>query len=345
LVAVRVVHGLDPQALNLPRSSLTIGNFDGVHRGHQQIIARVRERATAAEAPTVVLTFEPHPLTVLTPGRAPERLTPLAEKLARLEAAGADVAVVAESNRELLSLTPGQFVERVVAGLHPRFVVEGASFRFGRGRAGTPQTLRELGSEHGFEVAVVDAFCLPLTRVKRRADEADPPSDRAVSSSLIRQLLGEGRVEDAAICLGRPYVLIGQVVSGYGRGRDLGFPTANLEVEGQLIPADGVYAGFAQVVEVPAQASSFHSPASRLPAAVSIGTTPTFKNADGPGHPPPRQVEAHLLGAGPDLYGRWIRLEFGRWLRPQETFASPEVLAEQIARDVAAVREYSQPRP
>ena len=322
---MKVIYGLDSPDARLPRSSVTIGNFDGVHRGHQRIIAQARRVGEGVDAPTVVLTFEPHPLTVVAPARAPARLTPLPEKLDRLADAGAQIAVVARANRDLLALTPRQFIERVVGRLHPSHIVEGPSFGFGRGRSGTSDTLRQLGAEQGFEVLVADPVRVALDR----------DATVEVSSSLVRRLIAEGRVERATLCLGRPYALIGKVVVGIGRGKGLGFPTINLAVEDQLIPADGVYAGRARLELDPSA-----GPASRV-AAISIGTTPTFEDA-GPGQgPAARRVEAYLLDTEAELYGREVRLEFGTWLRTQEKFESAAALSAQIARDVQAVRRYA----
>ena len=334
---MKVIHGLDcpdSDTASAGGGSLTIGNFDGVHRGHREIIARARSAAggaTGAAAQTVVLTFEPHPLSVVAPAKAPPRLTPLPEKLDQLAAAGAEVAVVAKANRDLLGLTPQQFIERVVGRIQPRHIVEGASFGFGRGRSGTIETLRQLGREYGFEVVTVDTV-----RV-----EIDRETTVEVSSSIIRRLIAEGQTEQAALCLGRPYALMGKVVAGTGRGKRLGFPTANMTVADQLIPADGVYAGFASTPSrrlSPAVAAKRTVHVSSWPAAISIGTTPTFENSDSRHRPKERQIEAHLLDADTDLYGREIRLEFGRWLRGQEKFASAAALIDQIARDVEAVR-------
>jgi len=315
------LHGRTAEPI-LTGSSVTIGNYDGVHRGHQAIISRARiaaETASPGPVPSVVLTFEPHPLTVIAPAKAPPRLTPLPEKLDRLAAAGADVVVVAEANRDLLGSSPQRFIEGLVARLHPVHVVEGASFRFGRGRSGSPATLQELGHRYGFEVSIVEAVCVQVA----------PNEKVEVSSSIIRRFVASGEIDRAAACLGRRYALIGTVVGGIGRGRELGFPTANVAVPDQLVPGDGVYAGFAEVAPEPIGRST------RRPAAISIGTTPTF------GETGLRRIEAHLLDCRGDLYGRAIRLEFGRRLRGQERFDSPAGLTTQIERDVEAVRRYA----
>jgi riboflavin kinase / FMN adenylyltransferase len=316
---VKVIRGLDSPQLHLSKSVLTIGNFDGVHRGHQQIIAQAGMFAANLDAPTVAVTFDPHPIRVLAPAKAPPRLTPLAEKLNQLAAAGADITVVCDATSGVLAWTAEEFVRRVVDRLHPQHIVEGRSFGFGRGRKGTVDTLRELGKTYHYEVFVVDPVRLQI----------DPETTLGVSSSIVRDLIRRGRVHRAALCLGREYALFGTVVAGAGRGKGLGFPTANLQVDDQLIPGDGVYAGRA----CPLDADRQHA---RL-AAISIGRTPTFAGAGGE---PPRQVEAFLLDTEENFYDRPLRLEFGRRLRDQIKFDSAEALARQIEQDVAGIRAY-----
>ncbi|MFQ5414525.1 MAG: bifunctional riboflavin kinase/FAD synthetase [Phycisphaerae bacterium] len=313
---MKVYHGLETITPPIERAVLTIGNFDGVHRAHQQLLAQAGLFAANTRGRVVVMTFDPHPLSVVAPERAPERLSPPDEKLRLLQEAGADIVVVARSDTALLGLEAEAFVRRVIVErFHPTHVVEGPSFGFGRGRAGDPALLRRLSDTYGFAVHIVEPVLL----------EVDAGASALVSSSLVRRLLGDGRVHRAALCLGRPYTLIGRVVRGRQRGRNLGFPTANVAVTGQLLPADGVYAG--QVVV----AKPIPPESARYAAAVSIGTAPTF----GDGH---RVVEAHLLAFDGDLYGRDIRVELIRWLRPQRRFDSAEALTEQLRRDAAAVR-------
>jgi len=308
-----VVRGLDSFRLNAAGSVLTIGNFDGVHRGHQQLLAQGCLLAADTGQPLVVLTFEPHPLSVVSAARAPTRLMTLDDKLAYLAALGAERTVVAESNRALLGMEAECFVrDVVVARFRPSHIVEGPSFGFGRGRRGNVELLRTLGQEHDFELCVVGPIALQI-----EAGETVP-----VSSSLVRRLLEQGRAHQAALCLGRPYRLAGTVVPGHRRGRALGYPTANLAVDDVLIPEDGVYSGLAGLGDL------------SLPAAVSIGTAPTF----GAG---PRQIEAYLLDFEGDVYGQRMRLDFLRRLRPQETYRTAEALIEQMKRDVAEVRRHA----
>ncbi len=305
---MKFLHGLEAVTPPLPRSVLTVGNFDGVHRAHQKLVEQARTCAASPDIPVVVLTFDPHPLSVVTPDRAPARLYPMEEKLRRLEAVGADIVVVAHSDPALLGLTAERFVLDVLQQrFHPTHIVEGPSFGFGRGRAGTPELLRRLAAGFDCEVQIVDPVTLWI-------DE----DELLVSSSLIRRLLTVGKARHAAACLGCPYPLFGEVVQGDRRGRTIGFPTANLEPGDQLVPADGVYAGKAVVDDVA------HS------CAISIGTTPTF---DGTA----RRIEAHLLDFDGDLYGKQMRLEFERFLRAQRAFPSADALTEQLRRDVARV--------
>ena len=295
---------------------VSVGNFDGVHRGHRDMLHHAGQIARSQGCPLAVVTFEPHPLTIVAPHRAPERLTPPEEKLRLLDDADVDIALVLESNRALLSLTCDDFVAEVlIPHFHPRHMVEGPTFGFGRGRTGNVETLARLGRAHGFDVLVVEP-------VKFKPRQQEPIR---VSSSLIRTMVAAGDVRDAAWCLGRRYALFGDVVSGAGRGRGLGYPTANLGVSDQLLPAEGVYAGRATVLA--GQASE----GTRITAAVSVGHTPTFDGRE-------VSVEAFLLDFDGDLRGARMCLEFVDFVREQRRFASPAELAAQITRDVEQVR-------
>jgi riboflavin kinase/FMN adenylyltransferase len=290
---------------------LTIGNFDGVHRGHAAIGARARELADREDVPLIALTFEPHPLEVLRSGQGPRRLTTPEQKLAALHALGFDRTVVIPSTPDFLAISADDFVRDViVTRFLPLHVVEGRNFGYGRGRQGSVDTLREAGRQLGFEVHVVEPVQQQL---------ADGTDER-VSSSLIRQLLIEGQVEIANQALGRSYELTGEVVTGNRRGRLLGFPTANVAVNDVLVPADGVYAAAA------------HVHGRTWKAAVSIGRTPTFGGEE-------RQIEAHLLEFDGDLYDQAMTLHMLRRLRDQRKFASQEELVKQLESDVQAVGE------
>ena len=300
---MRILQGL-PGLRQLPQGCvLSIGNFDGIHLGHQGILSLARQLASGTEV--AVATFEPHPFTVLRPDKVPPRLTPPPLKRELLEHAGVDVLVELAPTRDVLDLSAQEFWKILRDEVRPSHLVEGSSFTFGKGRGGTIEMLRGWADDSTVRLHVVDPVTVPLL------DLHVVP----VSSSLIRWLVHHGRVRDAAICLGRPYVLQGKVIHGAHRGRGLGAPTANLRSTEQLIPADGVYAGRCEV------------DAATYPAAVSIGTNPTFGEHE-------RQVEAHLIGFEGDLYDQMLSVELLDWEREQWKFQSVEQLKSQIARDL-----------
>jgi riboflavin kinase/FMN adenylyltransferase len=303
---MRVIRHLPRLERPLPRVVLTLGNFDGVHRGHQAILARARASADSTRGQVVALTFHPHPLAVLAPARAPGMIQSLHDRLATLGTLGVDVAVAQRFTREFSSLTPEDFVERFL--LHRLEVVDvvvGYNVNFGRGRSGSASTLAALGAKHGFRVEAVG----PVT-----------VGDVAVSSSGVRHALAAGDVAQVHAMLGRHYRLRGRVIAGERRGRTLGFPTANLHVRPRvLVPGDGVYA-----VRV-------HAGSLRQPGVVNVGVRPTFGEAR-------RTVEAHLLDWSGDLYGAWAEVEFVARLRGERRFDGPQALRDAIAADVAAAR-------
>jgi riboflavin kinase/FMN adenylyltransferase len=303
---MQVVQGVTTldRALNAP--VVAIGNFDGVHRGHQHLFAAARRLAAGGEL--VVLTFEPHPVRLLRPDLAPPLIVPLSRKLELIAAAGADVAVVEPFTPALAALTPEAFFETVLLrGLSATGVCVGYDFTFGRKRAGDTGRLAELCRAHGLRVEVVPAFSV---------------EGMVCSSTKVREFVLEGRVEGAALLLGRDPEVEGEVARGAARGKKLGFPTANLRPAGELVPKNGVYAGWAELPGEPG----------RWGAAINVGTNPTFSGNDN------ISVEAHLLDAKLDLYGRRLRVGFTRRLREERRFPSVEALVEQIASDVAAAR-------
>jgi len=295
---------------------LTIGNFDGVHLGHQEILIAARQTAAERRTQLVVMTFEPHPLVVLHPQKTPRILTSLALKKHLLAEFGVDCLFVLESTVELLSLSPQDFVEQfIVKNIQPGVVVEGESFNFGYGRGGGVYTLQELGAEKGFEVSVVEA----------REVRLSTGQTVTISSTMIRNMLEGGRAADAAVALSRPYRLIGQVIPGCGKGKQLGFPTANMEPVRQLVPAEGVYAGF---VEIGDDCEQVCQSIQKLPAALSIGRAETF------GGDNPLAIEAHILTKTVgELYGKWLAMDFIECLLRQIRFDSEADLAEQMAKD------------
>ena len=306
----RWIQGLAELPAEARSCVLTIGNFDGVHLGHQKILSAARRLAAQARAPVVVMTFDPPPDLVLRPADEPQRITPPEMKTELLFEAGADWVVTVASNTELLGMSPEEFVERVVVrSFAPRQIVEGRGFSFGRGRTGNVETLSRTGPSAGFGVHVVEPVSVTLANGPQR-----------VSSTLIRRLVGAGRVEDARRCLGRCFALCGPVIRGQGRGKDLAYPTANVDPGQQVIPGDGVYAGSAR------------ASGREYSAAISVGAKPTFGGVR-------RDVEAFLLDAEGDYYDVGITLRFERRLRGQQAFGSARALKRQIEKDVQRVRE------
>ena len=305
------------------RCVVTIGVYDGVHLGHRRIIGRAVERARAAGQPSVVLTFDPHPSEVLRPGSHPAVLSPPRFKAALIEELGVDVMCVLPFTLEFSRLGPDEFVHEVlVDGLHASAVVVGDNFTYGRKAAGTIETLRRAGRTFGFAVDAVPLLAEP-DEVLGGKDLAELP---VISSTYIRSCVAGGDVVAAARALGRPHRVEGIVVRGDQRGRELGFPTANLAATAYAaVPADGIYAGHLRVEAV---AGGYGAP---LPAAISIGTNPTFS-----GHE--RRVEAFVLDWSGDLYGASIALDFVERLRPTEKYTTAEALVEQIEQDVVRTR-------
>lgn len=303
----RVAHGLGDVA---PAPSVvTIGFFDGVHRGHQAIIGRAVQEAADRGLRSVVVTFDRHPMEVVRPGSQPRYLQSLDRRAERLAEQGVDLVVVLPFTEEFSQLPPGRFVETVLAGaLQARRVIVGANFRFGHRAAGDVVALTELGALHGF-----DAEAAALVDLE----------GMAVSSTEIREHLDRGDVAWAAEALGRPFVLEGPVIHGDGRGRSIGVPTANVEIDDRMqVPAVGVYAGHATV------------PGSdrEWACVVNVGTRPTFSGTS-------VSVEAHLLDADVDLYGERLAVAFESRLRDEQRFEGPEALVAQIHRDIEMARE------
>ncbi len=301
---------------------LTIGNFDGVHLGHQEILQTARRLAHNRATEMVVMTFEPHPVAILHPEKAPGVLTPLPLKLHLLQDFTDNCIIVLEDNRDLLKLSPEDFVDEfLMAAVKPSVIVEGDDFHFGAGRAGDINTLTDLGRRKGYEVRVVPP----------RQIELPTGQTLRVSSTIIRYMLESGHAAEAAAALSRPYRLIGQIITGWGRGKRLGFPTLNMSKPNQIIPAEGVYAG---LVETAPTEDELLPKLPRLPAVFSIGQARTF------GDEHPLLIEAHLLTENVgDLAGQWMAMDFVQHLRSQHKFSTPEELAAQIAKDCDAARQ------
>lgn len=303
---MRVVRSLERARGLFQRPVLTIGNFDGVHRGHQVILRQVREDAEQRKVPGVALTFEPHPVSVLRPDKAPRLLMTLRDRLHALAHCALDAVVVQRFSPAFAHVEAEEFMRAfLVEILDVQKVVVGHDLNFGRDRKGDVELLVEGGARYGFAVEVIRPVVV---------------DGMVVHSSMVRERVAVGDVEVAARLLGRPHVVRGRVVRGAGRGQKLGFATANLEPRTQLVPAEGVYATRALV------------DGRRIDGVTSIGTTPTFGGSES-------VIETHLFTAPEDFYGHGLALEFYARLREQRKFPNPEALVAQIGRDVARAKE------
>ena len=288
---------------------LTIGNFDGVHLGHRALLAELIAKARALALPATVLTFEPHPRELFAPDQAPARLASLRDKLELLAACGVDRVHVCRFNRKLAALTATQFVENIlVRGLSVRHLIVGDDFRFGKGRGGDFALLQQMGQEHRFVVEAMHTVDFGGLRV---------------SSSAVREALADGNLEHAEELLGRSFVIAGRVMHGEKIGRTLGFPTANIQVKRKRPPLSGVFAATVSGIA-----------AGPLPGAASIGVRPTLAEGLKP------VLEVHLLDFDRDIYGSHVDVNFLHKLRDEAKYDSLDALKAQIARDVAAVRDF-----
>lgn len=302
--------GLANVPANQPRSVVTLGNFDGLHKGHLAVLNQLRETSTTQGLVSVVVTFDPHPRLVHRPEEPLVPIMSLPQKAAELEALGVDATVVVHYTLDFAAQTPEEFVKKTfVDALNAAVLVVGTDTRFGAGNTGDVATLRELGEKYDFTVVEVD----------------DVGTDRRWSSTWVRECLEQGRVAAAAEVLGRNHRVSGTIVHGYARGRDLGYPTANLAAETQgMIPADGVYAGW-----------FYDEHNHRWPTAISVGSNPTFDAVQ-------RTVEAFVMGRPEeekiedfDLYGQFCTVEFVARLRGMTEFSGIEALVKQMGQDVA----------
>ncbi|WP_280299654.1 bifunctional riboflavin kinase/FAD synthetase [Nocardia neocaledoniensis] len=309
---------LDDVPADWGRCVLTIGVFDGVHRGHAQLISRAVAAARRRGVPSVLMTFDPHPMEVVRPGSHPAQLTTLTRRAELAEELGIDVFCVMPFTHEFMKLTPSEYVhDLLVERLHVSEVVVGDNFTFGKKAAGTVDTMRELGQRFGFSVDGVTLL-----------------GEHAVtfSSTYIRACVDAGDMAAAAEALGRPHRVEGVVVHGDGRGRGLGFPTANVAPPMHAaIPADGVYAGWFTVLG-PGPAIGTVAPGERAMAAISVGTNPTFSGRS-------RTVEAFVLDGEADLYGQHVAVDFVEQLRGMRKFDTVDDLVEAMGRDVESARK------
>jgi riboflavin kinase/FMN adenylyltransferase len=306
---VKTYKGLDAVPAGFGPSAVTIGKFDGVHRGHRAVIDRIRSIAAEGDLRAVVVTFDRNPLALLAPDKCPDSLVSVRQKLELLATTGVDATVMLPFDRALASVPATEFVERVLVDtLQAKAVLVGSDFRYGARGAGDVALLQDLGAKFGFTVEVVD--------------DVRPEGERRVSSTWIRELLAEGDVRHATRLLGHTPAVSGIVVHGAKRGRELGYPTANLSPESEgLIPADGVYAGW------------LTDAGTRYPAAISVGNNPTFEGVA------KKQVEAYVLDRELDLYDHVVDVEFVERLRGMVAFTNIPDLIETMRSDVDRARD------
>lgn len=310
--------GVDQVPPGFGPSAVTIGKFDGVHLGHRAVINALEDVARARDLVSAVVTFDRHPLAVLHPGSVPAALTSNRQKRELLDGTGVEATLMLTFDEQLRLLSPEQFVDRILVGaLQAEVVLVGSDFRFGVRGSGTVDVLRELGRSRGFDVELIPDVLIPAFTVP---GDPDGP-ERRVSSTWIRELLDEGKIDQATVLLGRAPSVRGVVVHGEKRGRELGYPTANIEPRSEgFVPADGVYAARV-IIDGTVRA-----------AAVSVGNNPTFDGV------PEKQVEAYVLDFDSDLYGAEITVEFVRYLRGNVRFDGMPALIAQMADDVETVR-------
>ncbi len=309
---MEIIKGIESLKRPLRNPVVTLGNFDGVHLGHQQIFRRVKEEASKIHGQGVVITFEPHPLKVLAPERFLPLLAPFRKKMMLIEESGIDIVLCIEFSIKFSEIPPDEFIRSILVGkIGVKKVIIGYNYHFGKGQRGDAQALKEAGESYGFEVEVVEPLKVGQT---------------IVSSSKIRTLIQAGEVEEASKLLGRDYQVIGKVVQGQKRGQTLGFPTANLEISDELYPKAGVYA-----VEVVWHQQHFNGLA-------NIGSNPTF-SVQTRRRGKQFSLEVHILDFNQELYGMEIEVRFKKRIRDEVRFESSSLLTEQIKKDVQWAKE------
>lgn len=304
---MEVFFGIDKINRPLKNPVLTIGNFDGVHLGHQTLFDKVKHRAQSLNGESVVMTFHPHPLEVLSPGNGPVFITEHARKLRLIESCGIDIAIVVPFSQEFAQMSAQQFVKHILVDkIGVKALVVGYDYRFGCGREGNIDSLKDLGRKYKFDVEAV-------TGIKM--------DGKVVSSTAIRQFIKEGQLKEANALLGRPYEISGTVVRGRDRGgRVLGFPTANIRISSQAPPKTGVY-----VVRVDIDGKIYGG-------AANLGYNPTFGDTE-------LSLEVHIFNFSEDLYGKQIAVQFVDRLRDEKRFSGPEELAVQIQKDIEKAKQ------
>jgi len=306
---VETIFGIDRLLRRLVNPVVTLGNFDGIHLGHQKIFERVKTEAFRMGGESVVITFEPHPLKVLSPQSCPPFLTPFRKKILLIEQLGMDVVLCIEFTKTFSEISPSDFVKNIlVDGVGAHKVIVGYNFHFGKSKEGNPQALKQLGRLFNLQVEIIDSLIIEGT---------------TVSSSKIRELIKNGQVEKASKLLGRHYSILGKVIEGAKRGRLLGFPTANLDISEELYPLPGVYA-----VEVLRNGRYFKGVA-------DVGRNPTFQTSE----EGKISTEVYILDFNEDIYGEEIQIDFVRRIRDEARFDSIEQLITQIQKDVEWAQE------
>jgi riboflavin kinase/FMN adenylyltransferase len=303
---MEIIIGIENIRRKFRNPVLTLGNFDGVHLGHQKIFEAVKEEARNIDGEAIVFTFDPHPLQVLAPQSYPPPITPFKKKLMLVNMVGIDVIIVATFDLDLANIMPEMFVKQILVDkIGAKKILVGYNYYFGKDRKGNVEMLIQLGQQCGFEVKVIEAVMV---------------NDTLVSSSKIRKLIQGGQMRQAAQLLGRNYRIIGKVIWGTGRGRELGCPTANLEIPNGLYPKTGVYAVEAIVGN------------KTYPGVANVGYNPTFGEN-------PLSVEVHILDFTRDIYGEEIQLIFLERIRDEEVFEDPDSLVRQMRKDIDVARK------
>jgi riboflavin kinase/FMN adenylyltransferase len=302
---MEIFRHIEEPKLSASRTVVTLGNFDGVHLGHQALIRHAVEEGKRLGVPSVVLTFEPHPLKLLAPARAPKLILLHKDKMRLFQSFGVDIVVIQNFDESFAALEAPDFVRSfLVERLRSKKLWVGRDLRFGKGRKGTVENLVQWGTRYDFEVGTVEPIVVDQERV---------------SSSRIRQLVEEGRVEEATPLMGRYHFVSGKVVSGHRRGRELGFPTANIASRNEVLPQDGIYATLLQIG------------AESLSSVSSVGVNPTFG-------PAARTIESYILNFDRSIYGESVRLSFVKRIREEKKFDSVEQLISQMRGDVTAAQ-------
>lgn len=320
---MEIVEGSSSRPVEFSSPVVTIGNFDGVHIGHQEIFQIVTARAREMKGVSICYTFTPHPQKIIAPERCPPLIVTRRKKLALIAAQGIDVLVEEPFTREFSELSAAEFMKNVLfSRIHPYELYVGHDFHFGKGREASFSVMRGMGEELGFRVNVIEEVM---------------SNDQEVSSSRIRSLVADGKVEAASLLLGRAFTVEGRVVTGAARGRALGFATANIDVLNELLPADGVYAVFGRLGDTPGESSGPGvalplTGVKLIPGVANMGFAPTFGRDR-------RTLEVHFLDIEDDQYGTYVEILFLARLRGERKFTGPEALAEQIRKDVTVARK------